>query len=743
MKRLPMACAALVAICVSGLAASAERHPGSAGQRYAGGPASAARQWLEQTRAPLRVQGMEFDLRATLPGLGGHTVRMQQMHGGLPVFGTAMAVRIGGAGEIKGAVFDVARGLTVSTDPLIEEGAARALVASLSGRHVGEGSWTELGVLPTRHGGKLVWRVNVPTNAGAWRYELDAHSGQLIRHYSLARNGQGRVYEVNNKKTPVPVDKELLNLTPSDPQVLAGAAELVARYVSGDLESQNPQLVVDKLAVQPSDAAKGDFLYDPATGWAWDDAFTEVNVYYHLDRMRTFYETTLGVDMSGAKWRLIAVPHYGPGKQPYANAFYTPFSFKESGITYNNLIAIGGMPSYNFAYDSDVFLHEYTHYVNQNAIGFSQGVYEVDEYGFVSMPGSLNEGSADYFSSTVNDDAVVGEASLGSSARNLDTVPGKCPDTMMGETHMDGELIGTASWAVRKVLGKELADPLVWGAMAMLTPSCTLGDFATNVGQGLQELKAASKVDDTQIAQIQAAFAARGLDDCGRFLSVAPDKSRTTNMIGLDMIAQYMGGGSCQVVRNYGFQMTSMFQFKAAPKSTDTSLRFHVDLTPIWGGGDDWEWDMYVRRNDGVTFQSMGMGGIEVDQFDHSVKDIKEPKGDIVIDAKSIPALDTTAVYHMIIVQRNCPSAKAVVTLLTEAAPEPLPEAGPEAGPPEAGPEPDAEQDGGAPAVVDDGSMEGGSCGCRTVGDRSSGYGAWAIGLAAGALLRRRRHTLP
>jgi Zn-dependent metalloprotease len=738
MSKTPLACAiGLASLLASVQATSAERHAGPAGRRFVGTPELAARSYLTEYAGALRISGAQLTRASTLPVFGSSTVRFGQQHRGLPVFGAAVAVRVTGSGEVKAAVVDLARDLSVSATPGVDEASARGLVRQYSGHDAGLGVWTELGIKPDRRGGKLVWRVNVPTNDGAVRYEVDAHSGALLRQYPLAKDVKGRVYEVNNLKTPNPVDVELLNLTPSDPQILARQQALVGRYVSGDLEAQPPKpLVLDPQAVTPDE--NGDFLYDPVTKWAWDDAFTEVNVYYHMDRMHSFFTGGLGLDMTSSKYRLVVVPHYGPNKQPYPNAFYTPYTHKQDGTTYYHGIFLGGTAGYNFAYDSDVFLHEYVHFVNHNAIGFSEGPYQFDDYGLATMPGSLDEGSADYFSSTVNDDPVVGEAALKGQSRDLDRLPGKCPDSLFGETHEDGQLMGTAGWAVRKVLGAERADPLIWGAMQLLTTSCTLGDFHDNVMLGLDELKASGQATDQEIEQVAAAMRARGLDDCKRFLSLDEGKSRVTNLLGLELIAMYMGG-SCKLLRDtYGFELTSLFHFSYAVKSTDKAVRFKVDLTPLGSSSNEWNWDIYVRAGDGTTFQTSLMGMGDPDQFDHAVTHITQPKGELVIDGSSQPPLDPTATYYMVILQRNCPTAQALVSVVTEQEPA---DAGTDVEEPEAGPEQDAGPDAGQPAVNNgtDTTVGGGACACRAAGHGGASRGALLFAAAALAAARRRR----
>ncbi|MBI5531951.1 MAG: hypothetical protein HY898_04495 [Deltaproteobacteria bacterium] len=741
MKRLSLACSInLVILAMAAQSVAADWHAGPAGKKYPGIPAVAARAYLAEYRAPLSIQGVDLVAHTTLPVFDSHTVRFGQTYGGLPVFRSAIAVRVGPEGEIKTAVVDIARDLSVSTLPSVDEASVRSLVGQWAGRVIGDESTLELGVMGNRHGGALVWRVDVLRNDGAHRYEVDAHTGKLIQQYHLAVDlNMARVYEINNLKTPTPVDKELLHLTVTTPQELTGAEGTVARYISGDLEAQPPKpLVVDPKAVVPD--ANGDFLFDPINGWAMDDSFAEVNVYYHLDRMNFFFRDTLKVDMSAVKWSLLAVPHYAPNQQPYQNAFYSPSKASDGVKTYYNMIVIGGTKALNWAYDSDVFLHEYTHYMNHNAIGFSEGVFSMDEYGLVTMPGSIDEGTADYFACSANNDAVEGEASLGQGARDLNANPGKCPDVLFGETHMDGELIGSAAWAVRKELGAEIADPLNWGASSMLTTACTLGDWAKNVQDGMAELKTAGKITDAQIQKVNDAIHLRGLDDCSRFLSVDEKTSRRTNMIGLDLVGQYMGG-SCSMLRSYGFALTSLFHFKYQSKSADKGVKFTVDLKAIMGGGSDWDWDMVLRKNDPVTFISNPMGmSLELDQHDYKLEHIDKATGEFTIDDKSNPPFDPTATYYMVIFQRNCPTSQATVKA---AGVVPVPDAGPDAPPDvtEAGPIVEAGADSAEPTEpAADGSVEGGSCGCRTVGGANGAtLAGMMLSIAAIAAARSRR----
>lgn len=743
MKRAPLVALAILAWATT--APALERHPGPEGLRFTGEPSVAARAYLAAHAEPLKLRNVDLDSRAAFPMHGMHTVRFDQTYAGLPVIGRMVAVRLGPDGSVIRSVLDVARDLHVSPTPSIDAIAARGAVAAAEGVAL-DPSWSAiLAVRPDRHGGKLVWQVDAWGVEGPTRFEVDAHSGAILRSGSLIKHALGRVYEVNKVKTPTPTDKELKNLTSSDPQILAGKAGKVVRYKAGSVETNPPTLTVDGKVVTPNEGEN--FLYDPpGTEPTFDDSFAETNVYYHLDRMSTWVGTTLGVDTSAAKYSLMAVVNYGPGQKAYDNAAYMPYSMADDdGVKHPNVIVIGQGSKGDFAHDSDVFLHEYTHYLNHNAIGFSQSVYGLDEYGLITTPGTIDEGSADYFSSTVNDDAVVGEASLnllGPYARDLEGESGTCPDTMYGETHEDGKLIGTAAWAVRKVIGKELSDPMVWAAMSMLpNDGATLGDFAKNVMDAAADLKTQGKVTDAQIAELQKVFDDRGLTECFRSLDTSPTKSRKTNMIGFDILGQMMGA-SCSMIRQYGVQLTSLFHFKYQPTSADSRVTFKVSMTPIMGGGKDWDWDMYVRRGDMVTFLSNSMTmSIHPDEFDHSVKELTTATGEITIDSKSSPAFDPTQPYDMVIMHRNCPSAEVKVEVVTsgEIPAEPMPEAGPDAQVEEDADVP--EEDSGEPGIPATGEpSDDGGCGCRTAPSRSSSWaGVIGLGLAAAAVARSRR----
>lgn len=740
------ATASILSVPVTANAAEWYRAPA---QRFTGSPSTVAQAFLHAHAPQLRIQNVELKERRVLALGNLHTVRFVQRHHGLPVVGKSVAVRVGPEGSVHVAVADIARGLTVSTTPNLDEAAAKAQVFAYAGIAPEHVAATELVVLPyEEQGGLLVWHVDVALAHGMHRFVVDAHGGGVMQNHPLSRHALGRVYDVNPLTTPTLVDRELGSLDPLTPQSLTGheGGLRVYGYTSGDLSYGEIE------ATQLTGPNEGeDFLYEPnPVASSLDDPFGEVMSYYHASRIREYFETTHALDMSGNEYSLAIVASYAPSSSPeyIENAFYSPWSpgYESFPGSARNIICLGRGYSDDFAYDSDVLLHEFTHYISNNALDYtSTGYY--DQYGMVMMPDAINEGTADYFSSTLNNDPIVGEFALGGYARNLTELPGACPDAVLGESHEDGRLIGSAGWAIRGALGVELADQVVWGAMSLLNANASLGEF----GQGVMQTAADLELDATQVDAIEAILAERGLDDCGRSLETK-DKPRNSYLIGLDVIGQYMGF-DCQQAKGYGISLTSIFQFSYTPNPSDTSVELAVQLQNVMGSGA-LDWNIYVRRGEMVTFS--GGGGYNppsVSEYDYAAENLTTSSGSVVIDETSDPPFDPQDTYYMVIAHQNCPMTSMQVEarsggIPTEDAGPDAPveeDAGPigvDAGTDSEVPQVDANVppiDGGGTGNPADASEPGGGCGCRTTGTGTTGGAAALFALAVGMLLRRRK----
>jgi MYXO-CTERM domain-containing protein len=628
-------------------AEAADWHRGTPGLRFSKDPISASQSFLDSPK--LRLENVQLQHRRVVPLRSLSTVRYQQRHNGLPVVGKTVAVRIDHQGAVTVAVIDVARGLTVSTVPMVSEAQALAQVSGLLGQpSLLQPTHTSLVVLPLGDG-VLAWHVDVLLPRGPHRFVVDARAGGVLEQYSLAQHAMGRVYGVNPIQTPSLQDVPITDLTDTDPPSLTGfdGSLKVYGYVSGDVNYGTVK------GEQTGPSGEEGFLFDPnPVPTDLNDPFSEVMSYYHTARIRNYFQDTFGLDMSGSEYSLAIVANYAPSTSPeyIMNAFFAPWMSNYPAFPgfARNLICLGRGHSEDIAHDSDVLLHEFTHYVSHNALDYSNAGF-FDRYGYAAMQGAINEGTADYFSSTLNDDPAVGEYALGGWARNLDDPVGMCPDNVYGESHEDGKLIGSAGWALRDAFGAQTADQLVWGAMSLLSNTASLGDFGQGVLQTAKDLGLAASQMDT----IEAILAQRGLDDCGRSLEIH-GRSRTSYLMGLDTIGQYMGG-SCSQVKNYGLFLTSIFQFSHTPKPNDTSAIIDVDLTLMGGGPLDWS--LYVHRNELAPYNP-GFASMKPSYFhDYAVKNITSPKAQIVIDESSDPPFDPETTYYVAIAHQNCPMA--------------------------------------------------------------------------------------
>lgn len=730
-------------LAVSFAAQAAEWHEGPPALRFTGKPVAVARAYLSSNAANLRIDGIELEQRNVLALRSLSTVRYQQRFGGLPVFGKTIAVRVGPAGVIHAAAVDVARGLTVSTTPAVGETQARDVVAAAVGRLLSPPqAHAELGVLPYESvGGMLVWQVDVMQSHGMHRYVVDAQSGGLMRDYSLAQDALGRVYEINPALTPQLVDVELEGLDPGASTLSGFDGGLSSYgYASGDLLYSQLQ------ATQTGPSEGEDFQFNPnSQATSLDDPFAEVMSYYHAARMRHYFEDTFGLDMSSSAYSLSVVSSYAPSSSPeyIENAFYSAGYPGDDSIPGHarNIICLGRGNGEDISYDSDVLLHEFTHYISHNAMDYSMG-WPWDEYGSIFTPSAINEGTADYFSSTVNDNPVVGEFALAYGARDLTEDPGQCPDNVFGESHEDGKLIGSTGWELRQALGADVADQLVWGALSYLGGSATLGDFGDGVTQTAVDLG----LDDAQKAEIAGILAQHGLNDCGRSLALN-NNPRSTFLLGLDYFGQLYGNGSCYSMKNEGIALSSYFQFVFTPDEDDIGAEFAIQLNSM--GGGELDWNVYIRKNEMVTFTPGSYYAMpEVRDYDYAFEGLTDNHLSILLDDTSSPVFEKDASYYVVIWHQNCPMTSATVGAI-----------GTKDLPVDAGVDAPVGYDAGAggheAGVIDSGMPDakapvtdlaadvqpGGGCGCRTTGGSApTPLAGGLLGLLAALVLRRRRH---
>ena len=180
------------------------------------------------------------------------------------------------------------------------------------------------------------------------------------------------------------------------------------------------------------------------------------------------------------------------------NAFYDPSK---------NLIVIGA----SIAEDSDTALRAFAHH----ALMTTQKSMVPDDYA------SIESGLADYFSCSFRNNPLIGEKSarvlqkhLGKRfdkayIRNLDNVR-KFHEASPGSAHQDeGEIWGGAFWDIRKLLGQDAADKVLfvsWASAQIDKKSNARISFVRWILQTSQSL-----VEKKHIDQIRLIFESRGI----------------------------------------------------------------------------------------------------------------------------------------------------------------------------------------------------------------------------------------
>ncbi|MEJ2744219.1 MAG: M36 family metallopeptidase, partial [bacterium] len=292
-------------------------------------------------------------------------------------------------------------------------------------------------------------------------------SGAILNSYNTMRFVQvrGRVYLTSPAEDPsytiVPLDR------------LRRPVELKGEHV-----------VVLNEDFPEARSEDGSFIYAPS-----DTHFDEVMAYYHVDRVGAFFrklDPPLDEAME-AKGRIRAFVHAGDAMD---NAYYDP-------STHAIYLGDGGGAERlnDLAKEAAVVYHEYTHavldYVNPHLKGT-----EAD---------ALHEGYADYYCCSMTDDPQIGEwviAPLGKPyLRDLINAK-RYPGDLQGEAHADGEIWGGACWDLRRAIGVEKADRLVYESMHFLPEFSRFQDAALGVLQASENIYSHRHTDE--IAEVMA-----------------------------------------------------------------------------------------------------------------------------------------------------------------------------------------------------------------------------------------------
>jgi MYXO-CTERM domain-containing protein len=529
---------------------------------------------------------LEVERRVELVGATVH--RFRQVHLGVPVYGRGAGIALDARGNVILATARLEDELPADVTPAIGAAEAAALATAFSGVPATAAGAT-LVIVPTPDVGRLSWMVQAPAQLPelyAPLVTVDARTGRVVGAVNAVRFlHRAKVFPTN----PV-VDKGVtteVTLSIPDGTNTPENADLVSYncidngtvVTTTGTHGTRQTHVCDLAKSAVADPASGDFLqYDPAGDTQGGDPFAEVQIYYHANKAFEYYRSFAGNGgfklatadqplfvvsnwMSGGRISGDAgVPEAGseagvdaaslPALQPYQNAAYMPFV---AGATFGQslpalyptkitggVLQFGQGAAADYSYDGEVVYHEFTHAV-VNATLDLVPYWHLDTQGATLSPGAMNEGLADFFSSSISGQSAVGTYAVKDlqmaglkSIRDLANA-NTCPNDLSGEVHADSLFFTGALWKVRAALSTEADKKLFTATMFTVMNTIKSGDlgyedlsqaFVTALGNTMGAAAAKAMSDE---------FGARGvLPRCERVIEWAGKPLR-----GTDPMSQY------------------------------------------------------------------------------------------------------------------------------------------------------------------------------------------------------------
>jgi Zn-dependent metalloprotease len=436
-------------------------------RRYAGTKQEAARAYLADSAhagIPLRLVASKR--------LGSRTyVRFQQQLEGIPVTGAHVVVEVSADNEAHAVQSRVEPRLKSKGEWILKETDA---IARATDGMVPNGQPRVERIFVVRDGSavpayNVLFRCGNP--AGDWSVVVSAQDGAILSKDDLRSGAHvlGQAYP----KNPMRSDVErvpLENLTSTT--ALTSAQTQVFTYLPA-LRGQ----VAPGTVVQGASRKDGHFLYAP------DDArFSEVQLYYGMETASVRFQRLGFWGFDAPMKGTVLYQDYDEEKKRFVganNAFFTPFAFGDDPGMFFYLTGGNG----DVSLDIDVIFHEYAHAVVSELVG----PYQSETFK------ALNEGTADYFSSSFLDDPILGEYAAkifkarSSFVRRTDN-GNRWPYNIVGEVHADGNIWSGALWDVREQLGADITDEIAINAIAMLSPNAEFYDAAEAAINAADEL---------------------------------------------------------------------------------------------------------------------------------------------------------------------------------------------------------------------------------------------------------------
>ncbi|MFI7367038.1 M4 family metallopeptidase [Streptomyces sp. NPDC050149] len=493
-----------------------------------GTPAQAARAHLKAHEDTYKVPVSDLGTVRTTEDGKQSSVRFQQKHDGVPVFGAEYAVQTtaaDGGQQVTSATGTLYTDLTVSTTPTVSEATARHRMFTLDRRLSDvRDAKTEahgLSVLPDAQGGRLAWHFTVTggkANGSPVRQEVyvDARVGGIALSYNNidaadASPAEGTGVRVDGSEAKLDVNKET-----DGSYTLVDSTRAMYPVTGGQIRTY------DALRKNYSLVAGGPVTDDIPLGTSASERFDGANttsgaVDAHLNAAKVYeyYKDQIGRDgVDGRGGTIYSVVNVASSGKDYANAFWD-----------GSKMVYGHMDGVPLSVGLDVVGHEMTHGVTEHSAGLV----------YLNQSGALNEAISDYFGNameTADKGIAMSDPTSGLIGEYLcngtkpleecalrDLNDGRSAqkdyqpitlDIDNGGVHYNSTIVGGALWDMRKNIDSKLADRIVYrAAQNYLTPLSGFTDMRNAVTLAAKSLNV-SKAD---LAAVTEAFDAHGIEN--------------------------------------------------------------------------------------------------------------------------------------------------------------------------------------------------------------------------------------
>ena len=317
-----------------------------------------------------------------------------------------------------------------------------------------------------------------------------------------------------------------------------------------------------------------------------NDSFAEGHMYYSINKIHDYFFDSFGHTANDRSlFALVNIGfqiEYSSAWMPLDNAAFLPdatHGFMGFNMHEGEMLAFGQGSRLDFSSDAGVIFHEYTHFtVTGDRLSLNTG----DRYGFNADPIAINEGFADYFPSTIFDNAVLGEYALGEHARDL-SEDRRCPDDYIGESHNDGRIWSSSLWDIREAVGATIADELAYRTLIGTDMTTTFVQAAAILMEECEE------VAPEHLDTVRTIFEKHNIIECPRVFQYNDDFSGH---------AYQLPGRLDSYAYEFQTSVVSIFQYQITVPEGMNGFIVYYRAEDAYGYDDDAEVRLMVKRGD-------------------------------------------------------------------------------------------------------------------------------------------------